>query len=120
MGRLTTHVLDTARGAPAAGLSLRLYRLEGGAARLLREARTNADGRADGPLLEGEAFHAGRYRLEFEVGAYFAASGSAPPTSSGPAFLGVVPVEFGVADAAGHYHVPLLVAPFGYSTYRGS
>lgn len=119
MGKLTTHVLDTMHGAPAAGMALRLYRLDrqGGAAALLRELTLNADGRADLPLLEGPALRAGRYRLEFEVGAYFGSRGVDLPE---PAFLDRVPLEFGVAEADSHYHVPLLVSPWSYSTYRGS
>lgn len=114
MGRLTTHVLDTTHGRPAAGIAVRLYDAEGA---LLRQTRTNADGRCEAPLLEGAALKAGRYRLEFEVGAYFRAQGLALPE---PPFLEVVPIAFAIADAGAHYHVPLLVSPFGYSTYRGS
>lgn len=117
MGRLTTHVLDTALGRPAAGLALRLFAMEPAGLRLLTERRTNADGRCDAPLLEGAALVAGRYLLEFDAGDYLRASGAALPE---PAFLDVVPIAFGVADAAAHYHVPLLLSPFGYSTYRGS
>ncbi len=113
MTGLTTHVLDTAHGRPAAGLGLRLIR-DG---ELLVEAVTNADGRCDAPLLTGETVRAGAYRLEFEVGAYFRAAGVALPD---PAFLETVVIDFGIADTAAHYHVPLLVSPFGYSTYRGS
>ncbi len=114
MGRLTTHVLDTSHGRPAAGIVVRLY--DGNGA-LLRETRTNADGRCDAPLLEGETLRVGRYRLEFEVGAYFRARGT---RLSEPPFLDLVPIVFAVADADAHYHVPLLVSPFGYTTYRGS
>lgn len=117
MGRLTTHVLDTHGGRPAAGLRVELYRLEGEAATPVAELVTNADGRGDGPLLEGGALAAGRYELRFHVGAYFAGRGLALPE---PPFLDVVPVRIGVADPAGHYHVPLLVSPWAYSTYRGS
>lgn len=113
MSGLTTHVLDTMHGRPAAGVGLRLLR--GGS--VLAQAVTNADGRCDAPLLTGEALAKGAYRLEFAVGAYFRAAGVALPD---PAFLEVVAIEFGVADEAGHYHVPLLVSPFAYSTYRGS
>jgi 5-hydroxyisourate hydrolase len=115
MGRLTTHVLDTAHGTPAANLEIRLYQHPTRA--LLKTIRTNADGRADAPLLEGSAFAVGEYELEFVVGAYFEARGVALPD---PKFLEVVPVRFGISDANAHYHVPLLVSPFGYSTYRGS
>ena len=113
MSGLTTHVLDTASGRPAAGVALRLMR--GG--EVLVSTRTNADGRCDSPLLTGGAMAAGAYRLEFDVGAYYRAQGVALPD---PAFLETVALEFGVAEPAQHYHVPLLVSPFGYSTYRGS
>jgi 5-hydroxyisourate hydrolase len=117
MGRLTTHVLDTASGRPGAGIAFRLYRNFDGRYALLKDGRTNADGRADEPLLEGEAFAAGRYRLVFAAGAYFAASGVALPD---PPFVDDVALDFGVADATAHYHVPLLVSPWSWSTYRGS
>jgi 5-hydroxyisourate hydrolase len=116
MGRLTTHVLDTAHGRPAAGLSLTLYRLEGGR-REIATVTTNADGRCDLPLLEGPALTAGVYEIVFEAGAYFDALELDLPQ---PKFLDAVAVRFGVADPGGHYHVPLLLSPFGYSTYRGS
>ncbi len=116
-GRLTTHVLDTARGRPAAGLTLRLYRLDGTERRALCETATNADGRTDAPLLAGSAFEPGLYEIEFDAGAYLRAvasgGGDAP-------FLDIVPVRFRVADAGANWHVPLLLSPFGYSTYRGS
>ena len=114
-GRLTTHVLDTAAGRPAAGLALDLFRLEGEARRHLGTFRTNADGRCDAPLLAGEALAAGAYEIVFAVGAWRAAQGA-----SGTGFYDEVPIRFRVADPAGHYHVPLILAPFGYSTYRGS
>ena len=117
MGRLTTHVLDTMNGGPAAGMRVRLYRLAGDAPALLRELALDADGRAGGPLLEGAAFLPGRYRLEFDVAGYFRARGVALPE---PPFLDLVPLDFGLADAAAHYHVPLLASPWAYSTYRGS
>jgi 5-hydroxyisourate hydrolase len=117
MGFLTTHVLDTMNGCPAAGMRVALYRLEGDTPRLLRELALDADGRAGGLLLEGDAFEVGRYRLLFEVGAYFRARGAALPA---PEFLDRVPLDFGIADAASHYHVPLLASPWSYSTYRGS
>ena len=117
MGRLTTHVLDTALGKPAAGLSLTLWREEAGAFRHIRSAVTNSDGRVDAPLLEGDAFRAGVYELRFEAGAYLAASGADLPD---PPFLDIIPLRFGIADEASHYHVPLLLSAFGYSTYRGS
>ena len=118
MGRLTTHVLDIANGRPAAGVSVRLYALDGaGARRLLREASTNADGRCDAPLLEGESLRCGRYEIAFGAGAYFGGLGMALPE---PPFVDEVVIRFGIADAAQHYHVPLLVSPWSYSTYRGS
>jgi 5-hydroxyisourate hydrolase len=114
MGRLTTHVLDTSVGKPAAGVRIVLRR-EGEAA-VLAEGATNAEGRMDRPLLEGAAFAPGRYELTFHVGDYFRARGAA---LSDPPFLDVIPLRFAVAEDA-HYHVPLLVSPYGYSTYRGS
>ena len=113
-GRLTTHVLDTSAGRPAAGLSVTLTRLPEGA--LVAEYVTNDDGRVDGAILEGDAFRPGIYELAFHVGDYFRRSGVA---LAQPAFLDVVPIRFGLAGE-GHYHVPLLVSPYGYSTYRGS
>ncbi|AWK88437.1 hydroxyisourate hydrolase [Azospirillum thermophilum] len=115
MGRLTTHVLDIAAGRPAAGLRITLTSLDGGA--VLGRFVTNADGRLDAPALEGEAFAAGRYELLFAVGDYFRARGV---TGDGIAFLEEVPIRFGIADPAQHYHVPLLVSPWAFSTYRGS
>ena len=112
MTGLTTHVLDTAQGRPAVGVELRLWH-EG---RLLFSGATNEDGRCPG-LLSGDEMAAGKYRLEFEIGRYFAVQGVALPD---PPFLDCVAIDFGVADPDGHYHVPLLVSPFGYSTYRGS
>ncbi len=112
-GRLTTHVLDTAAGVPAAGVRIELWSGE----TLIKTVQTNADGRTDEPLLAGEAFAEGTYELVFLVGDYFARkrlTGAALP------FLDRVPVRFGVADAEAHYHVPLLVSPWAYSTYRGS
>lgn len=120
MGRLTTHVLDTANGRPAAGVRVRVYRVDdadAGARRMLRDVGTNADGRCDAPLLDGDAFEAGCYELVFGAGAYFASLGAALPQ---PPFVGDVVLRFGVADAAAHYHVPLLVSPWSWSTYRGS
>lgn len=111
MGRLTTHVLDTARGVPAAGLRIELFR---DGARVA-EAVTNADGRCDAPLLEGAGFATGRYELRFHAGDYLRAAGTLPD----PAFLDVIPIAFGIAEDA-HYHVPLLLSPYGYATYRGS
>ena len=113
MSGLTTHVLDTTLGRPAAGVALRLLR-DG---ELLVSASTNTDGRCDSPLLDGEAIQTGAYRLEFDIGAYYRGLSVTLPE---PAFLDTVAIEFGIADVGAHYHVPLLVSPFGYSTYRGS
>ena len=117
MGRLTTHVLDTTQGQPARGMAVELYRLDGAQAALVKFVRTNQDGRIDAPLLEGESMRPGCYRLVFDVAAYFSGQGTKLPE---PCFLGRVPLDFGIADAAAHYHVPLLVSPWSYSTYRGS
>jgi 5-hydroxyisourate hydrolase len=114
-GRLTTHVLDTARGRPAAGVRILLYRVSGNSHRKIAETVTNGDGRTDAPLLAGTALTAGVYELVFCAGDYLRAQGA-----DGLLFLDEVPVRFGVADAAAHYHVPLLLSPFGYATYRGS
>jgi 5-hydroxyisourate hydrolase len=118
MGRLTTHVLDTAAGKPAAGIAVELFRLsdEGSAHGVVRTI-TNADGRTDAPLLAGETFTTGAYELRFHVGPYFAAGGA---RTADPPFLDIVPIRFAIAEADGHYHVPLLVSPWSYSTYRGS
>ena len=116
MGRLTTHVLDTASGKPAAGLKIELFLLDGGTIHL-KTITTNADGRAAGPVLEGAAFMQGHYELRFHAGDYLRASGTPLPD---PAFLDVIPIRFGIADPGSHYHVPLLLSPYGYSTYRGS
>lgn len=117
MGRLTTHILDTANGRPAAGVAIDLYAVDAdGGLTSLASATTNNDGRCDGPILEGDDFRPGTYELRFRVGAYFGDDGG----SGGPAFLDVVPVRFGISAADEHYHVPLLISPFGYSTYRGS
>ena len=118
MGRLTTHVLDTANGRPAAGVRVTLRALDSaGGGRLITEATTNADGRTDEPLLAGEGFKPGTYELVFDVGAYFAVAGA---EQADPPVLDQVPVRFGIADRDGHYHVPLLVSPWSYATYRGS
>ena len=117
MGRLTTHVLDTAQGCPAAGLRVALFRFDDGAPVELGSWLLNADGRVDAPLLEGATMQSGRYRLLFAVGAYFASRGVMVPE---PAFLDDVPLDFGIASPDQHYHVPLLVSPWAYSTYRGS
>lgn len=113
-GALTTHVLDTAHGAPAAGVAITLCDAQGNE---LARATTDADGRAAAPLLAGEAFKAGEYVLEFAAGDYFRKMGVTLPE---PAFLDTVVIAFGIADTQAHYHVPLLISPYGYSTYRGS
>jgi 5-hydroxyisourate hydrolase len=118
-GRLTTHVLDTAHGRPAMGLEIAVWALDPGDTerRRLKTVRTNHDGRVDIPILADEELRPGRYELVFAVGAYFAAL---DPSLPDPPFLDEVPVRFGIADPALHYHVPLLVSPWAYSTYRGS
>lgn len=116
-GWLTTHVLDTARGLPAAGLRIALYRLGAGGRALIAEVTTNGDGRSDAPLLKGEAFRAGSYELVFHAGAYLRASGQ---VTGEVLFLDEIPIRFGISDEGAHYHVPLLLSGFGYSTYRGS
>ena len=116
-GGLTTHVLDTARGRPAGGMKLELFRLEGTDRTLLKSVITNQGGRTDAPLIAGGELVVGIYELVFGVAGYFADAGL--PLSQ-PAFLGSVPIRFGIADADAHYHVPLLVSPWAYSTYRGS
>ena len=117
MGQLTTHVLDTMNGCPAAGMRVRLYALQGGTPALIKEVVLNDDGRADAPLLDGDTMKNGTYRLEFDVAPYFAALGAKMPE---PPFLATVPLDFGLADTSAHYHVPLLASPWAYSTYRGS
>ncbi|MEK3875870.1 hydroxyisourate hydrolase [Paenibacillus sp. FSL M7-0420] len=130
-GRLTTHVLDLSQGRPAAGLSLQLWRLSTGGPVLLREAVTNEDGRLDAPLLAGEEIQAGSYELLFMAGDYFrgAQAGAGEPEAKEEEeegadavipFLDQIPIRFNMPDPSAHYHVPLLVAPGGYSTYRGS
>ena len=108
-GRLTTHVLDTARGRPAAGIPVELARLDGDRREVLRTLHTNADGRTDKPLISGEPLRIGAYELTFKVGSYFRSG-----------FLDEIPIRFGIAEPEGHYHVPLLVSPWSYTTYRGS
>jgi len=117
MGKLTTHVLDTALGQPGAGIRIELFRIEGDTRHALKQVLTNADGRCNEPLLEGENFTKGEYELVFHAGDYFAAAGIALPA---PRFVDRAVLRFGVADNAAHYHVPLLVSPWSYSTYRGS
>ncbi len=118
MGHLSTHVLDTAHGRPAAGMVVHLQRLGPSGPETVKSLRLNADGRTDGgPLLDAAAMAVGPWRLLFEVAPYFRACGVALPE---PPFIDTVTLDFGIADAAGHYHVPLLVSPWSYSTYRGS
>ncbi|HLU18453.1 MAG TPA: hydroxyisourate hydrolase [Pusillimonas sp.] len=117
MGKLSTHVLDTMHGKPAVGVQLDLYTGQGAARVLVKQTQTNTDGRCDEPLLQGSELKPGRYELVFHVGAYFASKGVALPD---PAFLDQVTINFGVADAGQNYHVPLVVTPWSYSTYRGS
>jgi 5-hydroxyisourate hydrolase len=117
MGRLSTHVLDTAKGRPAAGVKIMLYRVSGQSHRKVKEVVTNADGRSEGPLLEGRDLVGGVYELVFCAGDYLRASGQ---SGEGVLFLDEIPIRFGVPDPSQHYHVPLLISPFGYSTYRGS
>ncbi len=117
MGRLSTHVLDTVNGKPAAGVAIELFAIEGTQRRSVIRTRTNGDGRTDAPLMIGDAFRAGTYELIFEVGAYFRSLGT---VTADPPFLDVVPIRFTIAEPDGHYHVPLLVSPWSYSTYRGS
>ncbi len=118
MGRLTTHVLDTAQGRPAGGVAIELHRFDADqSSRLLAIAITDADGRTGEPLLQGDAFVAGAYQLIFRVGGYFKTQAL---ELSEPPFLDEIPIWFQIADADAHYHVPLLVSPWAYSTYRGS
>lgn len=131
-GFLTTHVLDTARGTPAPGIEIALFRLSADpsgpeGAPLIKTTITNADGRTDSPILPAQEFAIGRYELVFYVGAYLRATGQAGTgqvgtgqTETGPLFLDEIPIRFGINDPEAHYHVPLLLSPYGYSTYRGS
>jgi len=116
MGRLTTHVLDTAQGCPAASVGVELYRIDG-KRQLIKKDRTNLDGRLDSPMLDSDDFQTGVYELVFQAGDYFRNSLLELPN---PAFVDEVVLRFGIADANAHYHVPLLVSPWSYSTYRGS
>ena len=118
MGHLSTHVLDTMNGCPAAGMAVKLQRIDGDKVETLQAFKLNADGRNDGgALLNAQTMAAGRYRLVFSVATYFRGIGVLLPE---PPFIDDVQLDFGIADAAGHYHVPLLVSPWAYSTYRGS
>lgn len=129
-GRLTTHVLNLSRGTPASGMTLQLWKLTDGANRLLSEAVTNRDGRLNAPLLEGEELESGSYELLFMVGDYFRSVASKETLGDSksseiseselPFFLEQIPIRFNIGSSQEHYHVPLLVAPGGYSTYRGS
>ncbi len=117
MGKLTTHVLDAAHGCPGSSIGIELYRVEGSNLVRVASATTNGDGRCDAPLLEGDAYRSGVYQLQFHAGDYYRARGVALPE---PAFLDVVVLRFGIDAAQEHYHVPLLISPYSYSTYRGS
>lgn len=117
MGRLTTHVLNTATGKPAQGMTIVLSRFEDEQRIEIGSFQTNADGRCPSPLLEGPSFVAGRYELLFKAGNYLRSTGA---TLSEPPFLDEIPIRFGISDSDAHYHVPLLISPYGYSTYRGS
>lgn len=117
MGRLTTHVLDAAHGCPGSALRIELFRVHGDRLEALVDTRTNADGRCDVPLLEGAAYRSGVYQLHFHAGDYYRHRGL---QLADPAFLEVVVLRFGIDAGQPHYHVPLLLAPYGYSTYRGS
>ena len=116
-GRVTTHVLDTARGKPASGVKISLFRVADGLHHLLGQTTTNADGRTDAPMLTGKDFTVGSYELVFYAGDYLRDTGQA---AGDVLFLDQIPIRFGVPDAGQHYHVPLLISPFAYSTYRGS
>lgn len=115
-GYLTTHVLDTARGCPAQGMTIELYKINGTDRTFLKSVETNDDGRTDAQILPAEEFETGVYELVFHAGAYLDRTGTPPED---PRFLDVIPIRFGMSDAS-HYHVPLLISPFSYSTYRGS
>lgn len=118
MGKLSTHVLDTAHGRPAAAMRIELYRIgTNGASELIKRTVTNLDGRTDAPLLSGGELQVGIYELQFHVAEYFDGRGA---DQANPPFLDLIPIRFAIADAGGHYHVPLLVSPWSYSTYRGS
>lgn len=116
-GYLTTHILDTARGCPAEGIKIELFAIDGDRREKLAEVVTNDDGRSDAPILPKDRFRTGTYELVFHAGDYLRATGQ---VTEDPLFLDIVPIRFGVADAGAHYHVPLLLSPYGMSTYRGS
>lgn len=116
-GFLTTHILDTARGIPAAGVAITLYRVSDENRTQIAKTVTNADGRTDSPILPADQFAVGRYELVFHAGEYLRTTGQA---GADPLFLDDIPIRFGMSDADAHYHVPLLLSPYGYSTYRGS
>jgi 5-hydroxyisourate hydrolase len=117
MGKLTTHVLDAAHGCPGSSIKIELYRVDGANLTLIASALTNHDGRCDAPLLQGDEYRSGVYQLQFHAGDYYRARGVTLPE---PAFLDVVVLRFGIDEAQEHYHVPLLLSPYSYSTYRGS
>ncbi|HEX7642705.1 MAG TPA: hydroxyisourate hydrolase [Burkholderiaceae bacterium] len=117
MGKLSTHVLDVTQGKPGAGVAVELYAVRGSVKTLLKQSVTNADGRCDAPLLSGDEMAPGCYELVFAAGDYFARQGAVLPE---PKFIDRVTIAFGIADAAQNYHVPLVVSPWAYSTYRGS
>tara|TARA_R110002126_G_scaffold25553_18_gene87333 strand:- start:2780 stop:3301 length:522 start_codon:yes stop_codon:yes gene_type:complete len=117
MGRLTTHILDTASGLPAVEVRIDLYAVHSDGEEKIASAVTNGDGRCDAPVLENDAFVPGIYELRFHIGDYFRGRGEGLPS---PAFFDIVPIRFGIASVGDHYHVPLLISPYGYSTYRGS
>ncbi len=117
MGRLTTHVLDAAHGCPGGSIKVELYRLEGTRLELIASALTNSDGRCDAPLLQGSDYRCGVYQLQFHAGEYYRARGVTLPE---PAFFEVVVLRFGISAEQDHYHVPLLISPYSYSTYKGS
>jgi 5-hydroxyisourate hydrolase len=117
MGKLSTHVLDTVHGCPAAGMAVSLHRVDASGHTLVRELTLNADGRSDGPLLDSQTMASGRWRLSFAVADYFRSRGMTLPE---PPFLDVVHIDFGIADVQGNYHVPLLCSPWSHATYRGS
>lgn len=117
MGKLSTHILDTVHGGPAPNVAVELYAMDGPTPKLLVATRTNADGRTDVPLLQDAEVKRGRYRLVFHIGEHFRSTGITLPD---PAFVDVVPIDFGIAEDGGNYHVPLVCSPWTYSTYRGS